>query len=60
MAIKKERVETFITKIYCDQCEVQLNLVSVLASSPPWYTYICPNCNEDQIKREKYPIITHA
>lgn len=61
MTVKRMKVETYITKLYCDKCGAEITGPTVvLASMPPKYLYDCPKCGETIETTEKYPSMEYV
>lgn len=57
--IRKRKVDTYETRLYCDKCNAEMEPVEVLMSNPPQYVYVCPNCGEEVTMNEQYPNISY-
>lgn len=56
MKITKE-VKTFITRLYCDNCNCEMiSTGKILTSFPLRFEYKCPNCNIVTTETENYPL----
>lgn len=54
---KKHKVKTYIERLYCDKCMVEMKCISVIDTIgiSVSYEYKCPCCNETVTLNEFYP-----
>lgn len=61
MMLKKQAVDTFVTKVFCPECGAELKMDNtVLATYPPKYGYTCPKCKFHQTSYDYYPKIEYV
>ena len=57
--IKKIKVETYLTRLYCYKCgEEMAQGDTVLTTYPQQYSYHCPKCNSVITDTKDYPYTT--
>ena len=59
--IKRNIVETYMERLYCDDCnEEMLPSGVVLASNPPQYPHVCKRCGKtENVIDKKFPNIEY-
>jgi len=56
--INKKKVVPYLSKVYCPDCNLELEESPVvLTSYPPQFQYFCPQCGYGYTTTEKYPKI---
>lgn len=56
MYVKEKKVETFVERCYCSECDTELEkLETVLMCHPPKYDYFCIKCNKIEKSPFSYP-----
>lgn len=56
MAIIKKEAKIYISRLYCDDCNVEMNSSNiVMMSNPPQFTYTCPKCGKKLVLNEQFP-----
>lgn len=57
---KQIKVDTIITRLYCDVCNIEMIKEGlILYSSPERYCYTCPICKEQKILHEIFPRVDY-
>ena len=57
---KKKIVEVYATRMYCDECKVEMVFEGrIMYSEHDRYSYSCPSCKKKEIITEKYPKIEY-
>ena len=61
MKIKSLYVKPILHNIVCDDCNVIMEQTTnaVLATYPPKYSYICPNCGKKETSHTLFPYVTY-
>ena len=60
MKTKQFKVETYIERAYCDECDEELEFTGrVYPMYPERYVHICPKCNKEDSFYNKYPRIVY-
>ena len=61
MKIKSSYVKPILHNIVCDDCNVIMEQTTnaVLATYPPKYSYICPNCGKKETSHTLFPYVTY-
>lgn len=61
MAVKRKMVKPIMEKLFCDNCGEEMkqnnDVLIVLTTIPPQYSYVCSNCNNTTLSKEQYPKI---
>jgi hypothetical protein len=55
--IRTERVHTFIEKLFCVNCNVEMDNISLYTKT--YYTYECPICKKTETYLEIYPKVVY-
>jgi uncharacterized Zn finger protein len=54
--LKRKEIKTFITHLYCDNCDTEMQSTGkVLTSNSLQFEYCCPNCGTILIDFDVYP-----
>jgi hypothetical protein len=61
MTERMRRVNVFVTKLMCDNCEEteMVNSDLVYMTNPPRYKYMCEKCGLRKSSFKLYPIVTY-
>ncbi len=57
--VKDKRLKRFMERVYCDECEDELDLrgTEFCTTDGVTYKYTCPGCREQTKSKIKYPRI---
>lgn len=57
---KQFKVDTVITRLYCDTCNVEMIKEGVIfGTDPQRFSYQCPTCKKKEINSEQYPRVDY-
>jgi hypothetical protein len=57
--IKTYKCIPVVERLYCDDCEVELDECQVLFTYPERYKYMCPKCRKEIITEKMYPVTSY-
>lgn len=55
--VKSRPCKTFYKRLFCKECDVEMQYSKILLTEPPMFEYKCPKCGTTINTVDKYPTL---